>query len=132
MTDWKALAERFERFTYVPSDFGEAVAEFCRAMAEPEPVERDFAEYQPTFYCWQLQRAAIEDAMGRAPRGKLRTVNETDQLRGREGGLFIEVENHAHPIPIELRQLLAHDGWIMVRIDDGYARMKGRFARPRS
>lgn len=127
MTDWARFADQFET-EYMPG-----MAVFCREMARistvVEPPAASLHEddpWQSSFFCWGPQLPIIFAALSPLKGKRLASISSPEQMRGLERGLtFVEVIGHTHVLtPSWIHAAQISGGWVVMRIDDTYARVK--------
>lgn len=92
--------------------------EFVETPPKPQTLHR------PVFYYWNAQRAAVVGALPLP--GWLKPISEPEQMRGIEGGVFVDVCGHPNQPPLELYEIIRAYGWTVIRIDDSFARSRAR------
>lgn len=127
-------------------ELARACVELCRVMADvesppcPKPVEQEITmrckfEFvdsvppsgwqnprTPPLYCWVLQRVAVEAVLGRSP--DMRLISNTQDMVGLTGATFVEVAGHPERLPNQVRENLRIYGWVVITIDDTFARAR--------
>lgn len=79
------------------------------------------------FWYYLPQRKAIETALGAwAKLDPGKGVTYASELRGRKAfeNCFVSVENHPQYVPLDIREMAEHLGYIEIRLSDVYARLR--------
>jgi hypothetical protein len=77
---------------------------------------------RPVLYCYAPQQRAVAVLLNGA--FALRTVHHRYLLQGLSGGTFAVVTGHRDRVPPDMCQMLQLHGWVVVTIDDSYARAR--------
>lgn len=94
-------------------------AAFKRGV-ERGKLEASGTRSRPTFYCYAPQRMAVESFL--APYMKVRPVDDANLMRGISRGTFAHVTCHPDQVPADVWMTISKDGWMVLTIDDYYAR----------
>lgn len=127
MTDWNTTASYIDDIwsgstsTIELRRLSKTVAELCRAMGAriERPPE---VNLRPTVYCYEPQRRAVESFL--APYTQVVPVSDAKFMRGISRGTFVYITSHPDHVPTYVWPHLQQDGWIVLTIDDSYARAK--------
>jgi hypothetical protein len=154
MNKFEALAEKFEMIAnrWPPAELAQFMAELCRLL--PTLAERDQVSGAPeavtmqcdfshlpsrggiganpirrVLYCYASQRRAVEALLQRPMGMHLRPLHDHHAMRGLDGGTFVHVTSHPQQVPDEIWHLIGERGWLVLRIDDTYARARAARAQ---
>ncbi len=80
-------------------------------------------------YCYASHRKAIEVILQPIlrPDVRIRSVDQPPyQLKGTRGGTFVMVVGHPDRVPSEIQDILRAHGFLVLALDDSYARAAAR------
>lgn len=80
------------------------------------------AKSRPTVYCIASQHRAVETFL--APHMQVLPVHHANVMRGIDHGAFAHILTHPVHVPAEVWDQILTSGWIVLTIDDGYARAR--------
>jgi hypothetical protein len=145
MNKFEALAEKFEMIAnrWPPAELAQFMAELCRllpTLAErdqvsgaPEAVtmQCDFSHHpiRRVIHCYAPHRRAVEMLLPWPMGMHLRPLHDHHAMRGLDGGTFVHVTSHPQQVPDEIWHLIGERGWLVLRIDDTYARARAARAQ---